>query len=87
MNDRVKRKLACDLTNADRINLSERMSEAVMSKSEHENQSLSLKAQTKSAQAQIDARIIEADSKISECAAILRAGYEFREVECEIVRN
>jgi len=69
--------LRCILSEDERRSIADKLSRAVLEK-DHKDQEL------RSVSTQIRAEIKAQEAIISSCAEVLRAGYEFRDIECEI---
>lgn len=73
-----KRYLRCVLTEDERRQIASDMAQAVCIKDALDNEMASIKAQ-------FNAKVKEAEAKISGSAEKIRAGYEMREVDVEVV--
>jgi hypothetical protein len=72
--------LKCRLTRAEKLQLSEEMSQAVVEKNTAEEELQTVKADFKS-------RITRAETTIADCARKINSGYEMRNVECEVIKD
>jgi hypothetical protein len=82
-----KRKLKCILTNEEKLQISETMSETIINKAGTEDDLAAFLSSAKSTKAQHESTIKHCDSIINECAQQLSGGFVFRDVECETVKD
>ncbi len=76
MTKKYHERLKCILTNSEKQELGTQMAEAVSRRTEHDKA-------LKSVTASIKSDIAKEDAIISSCSEKIRAGYEFRTVECQ----
>lgn len=75
-----KENLKCILTEEELREVGRRMARSVQEKKEAEDA-------LKNVKKQYEQVITGADAQINLCASKIQSGYEFREVECEVLRN
>ena len=83
----TKRKLKCVLTNEEKLQISETMSETIINKAGTEDDLAAFLSSAKSTKAQHESTIKHANSIIADCAQTLNSGFVFRDVECETVKD
>ena len=80
MDNTIKKNVKCVLTDAEKQQAGFDLAEAFLELNRGKNDLKSVTAQYKS-------RIAQVEASISDKSSMLSSGYEFRDIECEVIKN